>query len=472
MKKVLIALYTIGCFTRLFAQEGSTTRKIDSFMIALNKRGQFSGAVLVTLRGKSVYKKGFGYANRNTKELFTTASPCYIGSLSKQFTAMAIMILKERGKLTFDDPIRIYFPQLPAFMQPVTIRHLLIHSSGLALFNDYPNMTEQDVFNILLRQTSLQFTPGEKFEYCNANYTLLGMLIEKVSNSSLNDFLTKNVFLPVGMKNTYVDEADVHGRKRAVGYYLFGDEYNYSTYIGGSASVVSTVDDLYKWDRYLYNPTIVSNQTLHDAFSVNIKIGQDDMFDNKGYGFGWFVCEAGGETIVQHDGGFAGFRSYIERQPDKHNTIIFISNVRHSLTGEIRQAINNILERKSYTIPKISYANWVIAEAKKTNINKAIEEYRMITAGKDSSQYYFSESEFNSLGYYLLRNNKIPEAIELFKLNTEKNPVSANAFDSLGEAYMKAGNKQLAIENYKKSLELNVYNNNAAEMIKKLQAGE
>jgi CubicO group peptidase (beta-lactamase class C family) len=472
MKKVLMVLFMIGCIAKLDAQEETTTRKIDSFMSALSNRGQFSGAVLVTFRGKPLYKKGFGFANRDVKEIFTTATPCYIGSLSKQFTAMGIMILKERGKLAYDDPIRIYFPQLPVFMQPVTIRHLLIHSSGLALFNDYPNMTEQDVFNILLQQNSLHFPPGEKFEYCNANYTLLGMLIEKVSNSSLNDFLTKNVFIPIGMKNTYVDEAAVQNRKRAVGYYLFGDEYNYSTYIGGAASIISTVDDLYKWDRSLYNPTIVNRQSLRDAFRVNIKIGDDELFGKKGYGFGWFVCDTGGEMIVQHDGGFAGFRSYIERQPDKHNTIIFISNVRHSLTGEIRQAINSILENKPYTLPKISYANWIIAEAKKANMDKAIEKYKIITGSKDSSQFYFSESEFNSLGYYLLGNNKMPDAIKFFQLNTEKNPASSNAFDSLGEAYLKAGNKQLAIDNYKKSLALNPYNNNAAEMIKRLQTGE
>lgn len=472
MKNVLLMVIMIACITALHAQEKFAARKIDSFMITLSQREQFSGAVLVAFQGKAIYKKGFGFANRGTLEAFTTATPCYIGSVSKQFTAMGVMVLKERGKLAYDDPVRNYFPQLPICMQPVTIRHLLIHSSGLALFNDYPNMTEKDVFNILLKQNTLSFTPGERFEYCNANYTLLGMLIEKISNSSLNDFLTKNVFMPLGMKNTYVDDITVKNRKRAVGYYLFGDEYNYSTYIGGAASIVSTVDDLYKWDQYLNHSKIVAMQSLHDAFAMHTKIGYDEMYGNKGYGFGWFVCEAGGDTIVQHDGGFAGFRSYIERQPNKHNTIIFISNVRHSLTGEIRQAINNILENKPYALPKISYANWIIAEAKKANMDTAMEKYRIIAGGKDSSEYYFSEGEFNSLGYYLLRNNKVADAIKFFKLNTEKNPASSNAFDSLAEAYLKAGNKQLAIDNYKRSLELNSYNNNAADMLKRLQAGE
>jgi Flp pilus assembly protein TadD len=137
-----------------------------------------------------------------------------------------------------------------------------------------------------------------------------------------------------------------------------------------------------------------------------------------------------------------------------------------------RQAINNILENKQYTLPKVSYANWIMAEAKSADIDMAIAKYGILAGSKDSSQYYFSESEFNSLGYYLLRNNKMSDAVKFFQLNTEKNPTSSNAFDSLGEAYMKAGNKQLAIDNYKRSFELNPYNNNAAEMIKRLQAGE
>lgn len=471
MKKIIITLFLTGCIATLSAQDELKSKRIDSFMSAIYRQGQFSGAVLVATDGKTIYKKGFGFANRQTNDPFTSSTPCYIGSLSKQFTAMGIIILKERKKLDYSDPIRLYFPQLPACMQPITIRNLLTHSSGLAIFDDYPGMTEQDVFNILLKQGSLRFSPGQKFEYCNANYTLLGMLIEKISGSSLNDFLTKNVFKPLRMNTTYVDEATSQNRKRAVGYYLFGDEYNYSTYIGGAASVVSSVDDLYKWDQSLYSPEIVTKQSLNDAFTMNIKIGNDEIYGEKGYGFGWFVSSKGGDTIVQHDGGFAGFRSYIERQKGRHSTIIVISNVRHSLTGQIRQGLNNILENKLYEIPKLSYANWIISKAGKTNMDDAIKAYKIIKSEKDSSQYYFSEREFNSLGYYLMKNNRIADAIKFFTLNTEKNPASANAFDSLGEAYMNAGNKEQAIACYKKSLQLNPSNDNAANMIKRLMEG-
>lgn len=437
-------------------------------MSTIHRDGQFSGALLVSDHGKIIYKKGFGYADRKTKELFTTDTPCYIGSVSKQFTAMGIMILEEKGKLEYNQSIRAYFPELPEFMQPITILHLLHHTSGLALFGDFPDMNEKDVFNILLKQQSLRFAPGEKFEYCNAGYTLLGLLIEKISGETLNDFLTTNVFTPIGMKNTYVNSAALRNKKRAIGYYVFGDEYNYDTFIGGAASVVSTVNDLYLWDRMLYEPAIVSMKTLEKAFTSDKFTNQDDMYGTKGYGFGWFVSEKEGKKIIQHDGGFGGFRSYIERQPEQHNTIILISNVRHSITGELREGINNVLEGKTYIVPKKSWANKIMEESNTTGMTQAIADYKLIKKTKANSRYYFSEGEVNSLSYYLMNNKRLNEAIQFFILNTEENPNSSNAFDSLGEAYMTMGNKELAISNYKKSLELNPLNGNAKQMIDKL----
>lgn len=470
MKTTLSIIFSVF-FLSLHAQQ-QKSQKIDSFMSAINKSGQFMGALLVAEKGKIIYKKGFGFADTKTKEQFTPATPCYIGSLSKQFTAMGIVILKEKGEINYEESIRQYFPELPECYQPVTIHNMLQHTSGLALFDDFPGMTESDVLRILQQQTSLRFTPGSKFEYCNANYSLLGMLIEKISGKSLDEFLTTNIFIPCGMKNTYVDEPSIKNRKRAVGYYLFGDEYNYSTYIGGAASVVSTVEDLYKWDIMLYHPTIISKQSLEEIFTPGKNEWESNTYGKQGYGFGWFISGNENNKTIQHDGGFAGFRSYIERQAGKHNTIIYISNVRHELKDSIREGIVNILNDKPYTIPKISGANRVMSKAKTTGIKQAISDYKSLSKTKDSSNYYFSERECNSLGYYLLRNNRIDDALQLFKLNTEQFPASGNAFDSMGEAYLKAGDKQNALSSYKKSFELDPGNSNAADMVKKLEANK
>lgn len=471
MKNILITFLTLIIFsTPAYTQKKvpSKSKQINTFISTIHRDGQFSGAVLVADHGQVIYKKGFGYADRRTKELFTVETPCYIGSVSKQFTAMGIMLLQEKGKLDYGQSIRSYFPELTECMQPVTILHLLHHSGGLALFGDYPDMNEKDVYNILLKQQSLRFAPGEKFEYCNAGYTLLGMIIEKISGETLNDFLTKNVFVPAGMKNTYVNSAALRSRKRAVGYYLFGGEYNYDTFIGGAASVVSTIDDLYHWDKMLYNPTIISKKTLDKAFESDRLTNTDEMYGKKGYGFGWFVSYKDDKKIIQHDGGFGGFRSYIERQPVQRNTIIFISNVRHSITGQLREGVENILEGKPYVVPKISWANRIIEESNTIGMAHAITNYKQLKNTKEGERYYFNENEVNSLGYYLMNNKRLKDAIALFVLNTEEYPKSSNTFDSLAEAYMIAGNKESAIANYKKTLELNPFNTNAKQMIEKL----
>jgi CubicO group peptidase (beta-lactamase class C family) len=471
MKKIFItftAIFTLSLAVYAQKKAPSKSKLINTFLSTIHRDGQFSGAVLVADHGQLIYKKGFGYADRKKQQLFRTDTPCYIGSVSKQFTAMGIMILQERGKLDYNQSILSYFPELPEFMQPVTIRHLLHHTSGLTLFGDFPDMNEKDVYTILLKQKGLNFTPGEKFEYCNAGYTLLGMIIEKVSGETLNDFLTNNVFVPAGMKHTYVNSAELRHRSRAVGYYVFGDEYNYDTFIGGAASVVSTIDDLYQWDKMLYAPTIVSKKTLEKAFMSDKLTSQDEMYGKKGYGYGWFVCEKDGKRIIQHDGGFGGFRAYIERQPEQRNTIIFVSNVRHSITGQLREGIGNILEGKPCVVPKVSWANKIIEESNTIGMAQAIDNYKRLKDTSQGSRYYFDENEANSLGYYLMKNNRLKEAIALFVLNTEEYPTSANTFDSLAEAYMNAGENELALSNYKKTLQLNPGSNNAKQMIEKL----
>jgi CubicO group peptidase (beta-lactamase class C family) len=466
-----LAILSLSCIAQPVVSKDklpTKSKRLDHFISSINKCGQFMGAVLVAEKGKIIYKKGFGYANAKTKEKFASSTPCYIGSISKQFTAMGIVILKERGLIEYEQSIRRYFSALPECYQPVTIRNMLQHSSGLALFDDFPDMTTNDVFNILQKQTSLRFTPGSRFEYCNANYTLLGMLIEKLSGKNLDDFLTANVFIPCGMKNTYVDLPSIRSRKRAVGYYLFGDEYNYNTYIGGAASVVSTVEDLYKWDQALYHHPIISKESLTEIFTPGKNEWNNPAYGKQGYGLGWFISGDENNKTVQHDGGFAGFRAYIERQINDRNSIIFISNVRHELIGDIRKGIVQILNNEVYSIPKMSWANWILARSKNTGIEQAILDYRSMSATKDSSNFYFSERECNSLGYYLLRDNKTTDAIELFKLNTEQFPSSGNAFDSLGEAYLKAGDNEKSLASYQKAFALDPSNGNAAEMIKKL----
>ncbi len=164
----------------------------------------------------------------------------------------------------------------------------------------------------------------------------------------------------------------------------------------------------------LYHPTIISSLSLEQIFSSGKNEWENKTYGKESYGFGWFISGDDSDKIIQHDGGFAGFRSYIERQVNKHNTIIFISNVRHGLIGEIREGIVNILNNRQYSIPKISAANRIMSQAKEIGMERAILNFKTLVKTKDSSLYYFSEGECNSLGYYLMRQNKLDEAITPF----------------------------------------------------------
>lgn len=470
MKKIVL-LVLLAVNSNLFAQQ-SKTGKIDSLMTAVYNRGQFTGSILIANQGKVVYKKAFGMADREKKIPFTLNTQEYIGSISKQFTAMGIAILEDRGKLKYSQSIRDFFQELPAFMQSVTVQNLLYHTSGLAIFDDYPDMTEKNVFDILLKQNKLRFTPGTKFEYCNAGYSLLGMIIEKVSGQSLNGFLTANIFKPLGMNHTVVNEISHRNTTRAIGYGLYGDINNYDSFMGGNVSIISTVEDLYKWDEALYHFKQVKQATLAEVFTPSSQavnntalLLKDNMFGDKSYGFGIWIAMHNDAKDFFHDGAFSGYMAYNERITSDHTDIIELSNLRHAPEYEIRQAIVNILANKPYSLPKITASVWLNAKITADGIDSAISGYRPLQK-TDTANYAFSEYDLNQYAYLLLRANRINEAIKVFKLNTELHPDSFNVYDSLADGYEKAGDKAKALESCMKALKLDPNNDYEKNRIK------
>jgi CubicO group peptidase (beta-lactamase class C family) len=446
-------------------------------MTALYDRDQFTGSILVAREGKVIYEKAFGLADREKQIPFTTDTREYIGSVSKQFTAMGIMILKDRRLLDYSQSVRHFFPELPVCMQTVTIRHLLYHTSGLALFDDYPNMTEKDVFNILLKQGSLRFKPGDKFEYCNAGYSLLGMIIEKVSARSLNSFMKINIFEPLGMRNTLVNEIDHRDTGRATGYTLYGTINSYDSYMGGNASIISTVEDLYKWNQSLYNSQLVKPQTLAEAFtpsSITMKnpalVLKDNVFGDKSYGFGWWIAMHDDSKSLFHDGAFSGYIAYNERLTAEHLSIIVLSNLRQPFVYDIRNGIVHILAGSPYNLPKIPGSVWLHRKAAALGIDSAISLYRVMQKSADPD-YNYAESVLNSYAYILLRADKVDAAIKIFMLNAEIYPGSFNAYDSLADGYEKSGNKALAIESCKKALQIDPSNEYEKNRINTLEKG-
>lgn len=437
-------------------------------MSELNKRGQFNGSILVARQGVVLYKKGFGKADFQNDINFKSATPCYIASLTKQFTAMAVMILAERKKLSYEDHLSDYFSQFPSYAQKITIRNLLNHTSGITDYFKLPivhkGLTNQEVMNSLIKLDSLRFTPGDKFEYTNSGYILLAMIVEKVSGMPFHLFLRNNIFLPLHMSRTLVfDESSPAIKSRAKGYNMFEKDNDYDILTQGDGGIFSTVEDLYKWDQSLYSEALVKKETLKDAFvPPTLKDGSKSS-----YGFGWGVTNQNDTLIYSHAGAYGGFNTFIQRIPESRITIILLTNMEDTKRRDIRNAIMNVLLGKPYSLPKISIAKRIYPVVIKLGVQAGLNLYNSIKSKQDSV-FDFDESELNILGYQLLGENKIVEAIEILKQNIKTYPKSSNANESLGEAYMKNNNKEEAIKSFERALELDPKNQDAISMMKQL----
>ncbi len=315
-------------------------KKISS---VLNKY-RFNGTVLVAKQGEVIFKKAQGYSNFKTKEPLTENTSFQLASVSKQFTAMAIMILHEKGKLQYNDYVTKYIPDFP--YKNITIKHLLSHTSGLPNYiylvdNFLPKnktiINNEDVLNLIkTRALPLNFKPGNRFLYSNTGYVFLALLIERVSKTSYKDFLKANIFVPLGMNNTYVyDKKTINTEtNRALSYtvrrkYITPISDDIKDDITGDKGVFSTIDDLYKWDKALYDNKLVSESTINQAYELttlnNNKTGD--------YGYGWRIKNDKGLKIIYHNGWWHGYKTSITRFIEDKNTIIVLNNTNSHIKG-------------------------------------------------------------------------------------------------------------------------------------------
>lgn len=453
--------------------------QLDKLFNQYMEYGRFNGSVLIAEKGEVIFKKGFGMANMEWEIPNQSDTKHRLGSITKQFTSMLIMQLVEQGKLKLDVPIITYLPDYPKPNgEKITIHHLLTHTSGIPNYTSFPDFFKNksrepyspEEFLKVFADSTLDFIPGEKFAYSNSGYFLLGVIIEKVTGKSYEVVLQENILDPLKMKDTGFDHHNVILKNRASGYERKGRSYINANYLDMSipyaaGSLYSTVEDLYLWDQALYTEKIISKKYRDLLFNPYIP-----AFGGH-YGYGWAIGKVPiGKTndslnVVNHGGGINGFNTLISRIPSDNNLIVLLNNTGGAPLNEMSNAINGILYNKPYDLPKKSLAYSLLTDIEKNGIDKALVKFN---ENKSSEIYDLKEGEMNNAGYELLQAGKVKEAIEVFKLNVKAFPKSANVYDSLGEAYMKDGNKALAIENYKKSVELNPGNQGAIDMLKKM----
>jgi CubicO group peptidase (beta-lactamase class C family) len=443
---------------------------IDTFMHALHDRGQFDGALLVAREGRVIYRGALGIADPKTGEAFTPRTPSCLASVSKPFTAVAIMMLAEKGGLTYDDSIAKYIPGLAPGLGVLTIRQLLTHTSGVPDYSsdlgiDHPGITLAEVMQALRGVRAPLFPPGEKYRYSNTGYVLLGVIVEKLAGKPLPEFLKDTVFEPLDMESTF---ALMSGSGEASGIAHGSDDFGSpdeaSAYLGGEGGLFSTVDDLFKFDQALYESKLVQVQTLAEAFTPpKVRSGQTT------YGFGWNVAadDLGGKR-VWHTGNTAGYRAFIERRLGSRTTIIMLTNHGSTKRVEINEALQNILAGKPPVFPKRSIAVAMHGTILSHGVDAGIAQYRTAKAAS-SGEYDVGEGELNMLGYQLLyRDGRHQDGVRVFVLNTAEHPDSSNAYDSLAEAYGVVGDAASAKRNYRIAIDKDPANLHASEMLKKL----
>jgi CubicO group peptidase (beta-lactamase class C family) len=312
--------------------------RIDAYLRQLAESGHLSGAVLVAEHG-SVFRQAYGFADSDARIPNTTQTDFRLGSLTKQFTAMAILILQERGKLHVQDRICLYVPQCPQAWQPITIQELLTHTSGIpdyTGFHDFPVKIGQAVTpeQLIARFKSmpLRAVPGTQLRYSNSGYVVLGYIIERVTGTSYADFMHKNIFLPLKMYHTGYDEVHPQLPEHATGYYQ--DKVR-ATFVDiseaySAGGLTSNVEDMYLWDQALTHHLLVSQAAYRAMFTPYINCpppGSCSLSTDLGYGYGWFIAREPQDLLYYHTGGIDGYISYNGIYPNRDVDVIVLSNV-------------------------------------------------------------------------------------------------------------------------------------------------
>jgi CubicO group peptidase (beta-lactamase class C family) len=293
----------------------------------------FSGSILIAQDGEVLLSRGYGSADRELGISNTPQTRFRIGSVTKQFTAMAILILQSQGRLNVQNPICRYIEDCPGAWKDITVHHLLTHTSGITTMvgnsGSFP-ITPAELI-ALFKDLPLDFQPGDRYSYSNCGYWVLGYIIEQVSGQSYKDFIQQAIFEPLEMHDSGYDQ-DAPGL--AVGYQ---DQYSIATesYVSDSSfaysagALYSTVEDLYRWDQALYTDQLIPRELLDQMFAPQVSI-YPDIVGSTAYGYGWFVLDHPGRQIVGHGGAIEGFRAWIFRVPDDCITIILLSNQENS----------------------------------------------------------------------------------------------------------------------------------------------
>lgn len=466
---ILIVFALLPNFTPAGCQEIS--EKIDLLMNNYYQNGLFNGVVLVSQKGKIIYKKAFGIADREWNIPNTTDTKFKIASLSKSFTALATLQLVSEGKIRLDGTIKEYIPDYSGPSgDAITIYQLLTHTSGIRSNLDPKEELIKQRLHHELREmikypetSDILFKPGTGFGYSNFGYNILAFIIQTVTGKPYELVLKEKIFDPAGMKSTCQYDNSLVENRLAKGYeYKLLNGYRNADFVDASLTIgpgglISTAEDLYLFDRALYSEKLLPKEYLTAIFKP---------YQPGSYGFGWFISrkitpgKSDSVTIADHSGSIDGFGSYMARILNDSSFVVALKNQRADtyidpgFAPDIGQQIISLLYGETVTIPKKSVARHIASLIGIYGIDSAISEYQSIVK-KQPGNFNLEEAELNKLGIELFfRFNMADEALKVFELNMQQFPRSYNTYDSYAFTLMKKGDYPNSIKYYRKGLDV------------------
>lgn len=444
-----------------YVQAQSTkSDKINAYMKRANELGVFNGNILVVENERAIYRAELGYSDANKKNPLTEQSVFRIGSIAKEFNAVGIMMLKEQGKLRLDQTVNEFFPDLPAWSKKVTIKNLLQYSSGLPDLNWFTIKSEAHIWKDLYALAELEFEPGSNYFYNNNNTFLQRKIIEKITGMGFSDFVQQQLLKPCGIMNAIIDPS---GKEPFITQ-SFDENFKEDTMINPiKGSTCLNIMDFYKWSQAITSFKIINPaSTLEILTPIKPRkqagLGKGSMKNNEI------------ETHI-HDGTEISSQALLVTDVPKKRTLLYLTNQKHDNLYEINRELNNILDGKSYNEPRKMILNVYKKKLDSLNATAFISFYNTIKKQYPADFGFDNSNTLNEIGYYYLYERNLPsDAVAIFELNVSLFRKSGEIMDSLGEGYLKQGNKKKALFCYKKSIEMGYTENpGAKEIIKGLE---